>query len=353
MEYILVNRLLQKILFEKKWWLFRHLLFWVFIYLDEFLSLLGITEPLEDPALLISFLLDVAVVYVNIYLLFPKFLRKRRIVEYLCYTFLTVLLLVSAEYGILRIYFQEENISLSFFIGVFVATSVTMSAAIATKVLKEAYLENQLREAAEREKLQFELKNLKKQVNPHFLFNVLNGIYVQSLSNYKDVPQTIMRFSDLLRYQIYDAEKSDRILLIKEVEFIENYIALEEMRRDNTDVVFQHKIEDNNFKIEPLLFLPLVENAFKYSVPTSSEKSRIYFDLVQKGTLFCFKSENSMGQLVVNQSNDSHGLGLANLKKRLELIYPGKHQLDIIDASKLGTFKVRLEIQINELHNNR
>ena len=352
MEKMLVNTLIQNILFDKKWWLFRHLLFWMFIYLDEFLSLVGVTEAYDEPyIMLLSLSFDVVVVYINIYFLFARYLKKRKFVEYILLTFFTVALVVIAEYFIQRFYFVDENLPISFFISILVATSVTLSAAIAIKVLKEAFRENQLREEAEKERLNFELKNLKKQVNPHFLFNILNGIYIQSQTSTKDVPKTIMQFSDLLRYQIYDAEKKDKVLLTKEIEFIENYIALEQMRRENTKVEFKFVVSDPSFRIEPLLFLPLVENAFKYSVTSSSGKAYIDIKLTQKQGSTDFLIENSIGPIVTHENENSHGLGLSNLDKRLQLIYPGRYLLQI-DESKVGNFRVKLEISTHEMHHS-
>lgn len=353
MEFFLVNTLIQNILFGKKWWLFRHLIFWLFIYLDEFLAFLGVTEPYDEPYyVLLSFFFDLVVVYFNIYVLFPKLLKKRRLAEYIGFTFLTIAALIVGEYLIQIFQYDEKDIPLSFFISVLVATSVTLSAAVAIKVLKEAFRENQLREEAEKQRLSFELKNLKKQVNPHFLFNVLNGIYIQSQTASKEVPNTIMQFSDLLRYQIYDAEKSEKVLLTKEIEFIENYIALEQMRRENTQVQFEHLISDKSFRIEPLLFLPLVENAFKYSIVSSAETSNIDLNLAQQNGSVLFAIDNTIGSISGNGNGESGGLGLGNLRKRLGLLYPQGHTLKI-DDSKDGIFSVKLEISVNELHHSR
>lgn len=351
MDNLFVNTLIQNILFERKWWLLRHLLFWFFIYMDEFLSLLGITESFEDPMLYLSFTMDVLVVYFNIYILFPKYLKKRKIAEYLIWTLGTIALLIFGEYCIETFYYKEEALPLAFYISVLVATGVTLSAAVAIKVLKAAYTEGQLREQAENDRLKFELKNLRKQINPHFLFNVLNGMYIQSKIGDESVSDTIMQFSDLLRYQIYDAEKSERVLLSKEIEFIENYIALEQIRRENTDINFTYELEDRSFTIEPMLFLPLVENAFKYSVTSSDRKSFIDIRLAQKRKDLIFEISNSIGNIVNGNEVGQSGFGLTNLRKRLALLYPNCQKLEI-DRSKDDTFIVRLMISSDEMYNN-
>lgn len=345
MKDYIVNTLIQNILFGKQWWLFRHLFFWIFIYLDETLSLLGITEQYEEYyTIAISFALDVLVVYINIYILYPLFLKKRRFAEYIGLTLVSLVLLVLSEHFIEVLYFNEEDLSLSFYINVFVQTAVTLSTAVAIKVLKTVFEEKSLREQIEKEKLTFELQNLKKQINPHFLFNILNGMYIQSQVLPEEVPDMIMQFSDLLRYQIYDAEKNEQVLLTKEIEFIENYIALEQFRRDNTEIQFKHEVESKSFKIEPLIFLTLVENAFKYSIVGSNAKSVILLSMIQRGNELLFSISNTIGSISFNEDEEgAGGFGLDNLRKRLSLLYPNNHKLEI-EESKDGIFSVKLEI---------
>ena len=290
--------------------------------------------------------MDIAVIYINLYLLFPRFLKKRKLAEYLAFTAFSILCLILGEYLVELYYWKEDDIEFGFYVHVFVQTSVTLSAAVAVKILKEVLKENQLREEAEKQKLTFELKNLKKQINPHFLFNVLNGIYIQSKIDHKAVPETIMQFSDLLRYQIYDAEKNEKVLLTREIEFIKNYIALEQIRRDNTEVITNFNIEDQSFRIEPLIFLSLVENAFKYSIPTSTSKAVIELKLNQKGDKLKFQISNSIGTISHNGKEESSGFGLSNLRKRLALLYPDRHNMEV-DNSEDGRFNVRLEITQN------
>ena len=351
MNKFLVNSLIQNLLFLKKWWLLRHLVFWIFIYLDELLSFIGLIEPYEEYfSIVISLLFDIAVVYFNLYVLIPMFLKKDRLVEYFILTTLSVITLICGEYLMERFYWKSDGIPLDFVVHLFVQTTVTRAAAIAVKVLKEAISESRLRKEIEKEKLAFELQHLKKQVNPHFLFNVLNGIYIQSQTQHDAVPETIMQLSDLLRYQIYDADKNDKVLITKEIEFIKNYIALEEMRRDNTIISTEFNIEDFSIKIEPLLFISLIENAFKYSVPSSGQKSHIEILLKEEQNQLSIFISNSIGVKPLESEEDS-GFGLENLKKRLDLLYPDNHSL-VVDVTKDGIFSVKLQISTNEMHHN-
>tara|TARA_B100000497_G_C7696251_1_gene425553 strand:- start:2753 stop:3808 length:1056 start_codon:yes stop_codon:yes gene_type:complete len=351
MNKILVNSLIQNLLFLKKWWVIRHLLFWIFIYLDEFLSFIGVIEPYDEyVSIIISLVFDMIVVYINLYFLIPRFLKKDRLVEYLLLTTLTVVALFGGEYLMEIFYWKGEGVDAEYFVHIFVQTSVTMAAAIAVKVLKEAMSESRLRKEIEKEKLSFELQHLKKQVNPHFLFNVLNGIYIQSQTQQEEVPETIMQLSDLLRYQIYDAEKNDKVFISKEIEFIKNYIALEKIRRENTEIRTSFIVQNQSARIQPLLFISLVENAFKYSVPKSGDQSTIDILLKEKDNKIAVMISNSIG-VSPSENGDEGGFGLQNLKKRLELLYPDAHSL-IVDVTKDGIFSVKLEISTDEMHHN-
>ncbi|MEE9373021.1 MAG: histidine kinase [Saprospiraceae bacterium] len=346
-----MNSLIQNVLFLKKWWPLRHLLFWLFIYLDEVLSFIGIIAPYEEYfSVIVSFVFDAIVVYLNLYILIPRFFKNKNFPKYLVFTVLSVVILIGGEIIMEKNYWQEEQLSLSFYIHIFVQTTVTLAAAVAAKVLKRAISEGKLRRDIEKEKLSFELQHLKKQVNPHFLFNVLNGIYIQSQTNHKAVPNTIMQLSDLLRYQIYDAEKTDEVLISKEIEFVKNYIALELMRRENTVVNTQFLINNPSTSIEPLLFIVLIENAFKYSVSQNGKEATIDISIVENEGEIEVKIDNSLGVQPAENDNEG-GFGLHNLKKRLELLYPDAHTLEV-DVTKEGTFSVKLEIYTNELHHN-
>ena len=352
MKDILVNSLIKKLLFDRRWWVVRHLLFWIFIYLDEFLALIGITESYDEYLTIgISLIFDVIVVYVNIYVLYPLYLKKGRLAEYIIFTMLSLSLLVFGEFLMDRYYWGENETHLEFFIHVFTISAISLASGLSVKILKNSIRENELRKETEKEKLSIELQHLKKQVNPHFLFNVLNGIYIQSQTEHEKVPDTIMQLSDLLRYQIYDAEKSDRISLGKELEFIKNYIALEQMRREHTAVELKTDIENLSFPIEPLLFIVLIENAFKYSVPHSGENSKVLIHLKQLKEKLTIIVENSIG-IAPNSSEEESGLGLENLKRRLEFIYPDSHSFEI-DTTKDGIFSTKLEISSDGVYHRR
>lgn len=174
-----------------------------------------------------------------------------------------------------------------------------------------------------------EMEQLKSQLNPHFLFNTLNNVNVLTQTDPVKASQVLLGLSDLLRYQLYESAK-ENILLSKDIEFIRNLLALEKIRKN--DFTFEVKTEGNtdNIKLPPFLFMPFVENAVKHG---ASSVGHCYISVLFqiKGSQLHFSCENSKP---VVKSNFPGGLGLKNIVRRLELLYPGKHQLNISDTKE-------------------
>lgn len=208
------------------------------------------------------------------------------------------------------------------------------------------------RESDEKEKLQkeMELTYLKEQVNPHFLFNSLNSIYALSRQQSPETPEVVMQLSELMRYQL-ESSRKDRVLLKNELEFIENYLLLEEKRLSQRCTV-EFLIEGNviDFKIAPMLLIPFVENAVKHGAQSTNKQSSIDIKAsIDNGTLqFCV--ENSKPATVV--ASERKGMGLANVKRRLELLYPNAHQLEIDDKEKTYRVQVTIDLTSSLLKNN-
>ncbi len=343
-----LERVIQNFVFEKKWQWARHSLFWLFLYLDEVLSFFGITPPLEVPWLLaVEFGLDVIIVYLNIYWLIPRFLLKKRYSGYIILTVLS-LLLSTAINGWTESFYFEYEYPLSANYGGILFTLSVLGTAVAVKLGKQSILQQQKQESSEKERIKAELNYLKDQINPHFLFNMLNTLYVESKTNSKIVPDMVMKLSDLLRYQIYDASNRETIPLKQELNFLKNYIELEQMRRDQLDLDWNVEGDPTGIEIAPLIFLPLVENAVKHSRSTEEgpDMIRISFTIIDH-KVSCL-IENSIGMA---DSDEPGGFGLENLRRRLELTYPGKHQLLL--ESKDGTFMAELTAIVNEVPDRR
>ncbi len=191
---------------------------------------------------------------------------------------------------------------------------------------------------ATQKRTEMELKLLQMQLQPHFLFNCLNNLYAFNLFNHTKANEMILQLADLLRYQL-EIGKREKISLIEEISFAENYIALEKIRLYNCDIEIKKEGNFKGFQITPLLLLPLIENAFKHS--QDIKKQFVSFSFQIQNNIFLFRCENSIGQ--ENTKKNSNKIGLENVKKRLEILYKNQHTFEI--SQKENTFLVVLAVE--------
>jgi two-component system, LytTR family, sensor kinase len=202
-----------------------------------------------------------------------------------------------------------------------------------------------LTEVLLKEKVAAELQLLKSQVQPHFIFNTLNNIYMLSLKGSAQTSDMIYRLSALLSYMIYDS-KQDTIEFNKELEYIKNYIDLEKIRYgERLDIQLNVFNNTKNIRVPPLLILPLVENAFKHGVSQEVDNSWIHIDITLKKNKLTFKIENSYNEGQIRHSQFGSGLGLVNLRKRLDIFYSNGYELKTMqdESSYLVTLKLDLD----------
>ncbi len=329
--------------YNNKFWLFRHALFWSFIYIDELLSFIGIVEPVPLDQFMVGFFLDAVMVYFNLYYLIPKFFNEKKISSYILFTGLSLIINIILVVGIFYHVDEYEELELVYdLIFALAFTSGLLGLAIAAKISKINFTKQKELRELEYVKHEAEVNNLKKQINPHFLFNVLNNMYVQSKESPTEVPETILKLSDLMRYQTYDASKNE-VALSKEIEFINQYIDFEKMRREHLQVSIDSHGSMNNISIPPLLFLSFIENACKHSSGTTSNKDWIHIKWSKENDKLIFDCSNSIGSRSGFINDDEYsGFGLDNVKKRLELLFPNKHTLNIKEEN--DTFSVHLEL---------
>ena len=187
-----------------------------------------------------------------------------------------------------------------------------------------------------------EVDTLKTQINPHFFFNTLNNLYSLTITKSKKAPEMVLKLSDIMRYTIYEGAK-DRVTLREEITYLENFIDLQKIRfQRELDIKFDQIIEDLNIEVPPLLFIILLENAFKHGAELLTENAFIHMKLYSNNEKIQLEIQNNCDIIKVPSNG---GIGLKNLKRRLELIYPKKHTLDL-DETIHGLFNVKLEINI-------
>jgi two-component system LytT family sensor kinase len=237
--------------------------------------------------------------------------------------------------------FAEDGFSNTVFL-IFV---IVFGLSIAWFFLKEWARTEKFRSQLEAVQLDTEVKFLKSQINPHFLFNTLNNLFSMAQGKGNDeLADGISKLSGMMRYMIYESNE-DFVPLKKEVEYLQNCIVLNELRYadDEVKVVFDYPDKTEGIFIAPMLFIPFVENAFKHGVSIGAS-SQIDISILLSGKQLHFSCENTNYSFVKKMEGDKSGIGLENIKRRLDLVYPGKHRLMIDD--KDGKFNVKLEIEL-------
>jgi two-component system, LytTR family, sensor kinase len=289
-------------------------------------------------------------IYITNYVLLPKLFYKRHYVWFVV-VFVTMIIASSfIKMQLLGWYLDEprlsdfmanwqkrtyDNIVPHFFL-------VTAGAAV--KLLFDyTSMQQRLAEVA-KEKAETELNFLKSQINPHFLFNSLNSVYFLISKDNAEARQALHKFSEMLRYQLYEMN-GDKIPIEKEIHYLRDYVDLQQLRRDERySVEFNCSPEVKGFSIEPLLLIPFVENAFKHVSHHNDVTNYIKVDLSRENGRFTFQVQNSKEGVAV--SREGHGgIGLPNVKRRLELLYPNKHELAI--SSNNTTFAVTLNLELS------
>lgn len=196
----------------------------------------------------------------------------------------------------------------------------------------------------EKEKLETELKFLKSQINPHFLFNTLNNVYSLTLMQDPKTPESIMQLSEILRYMVYDSNEAE-VPLKSEINYIESYVQLKLLKDSRgMDVRLNLDRSAPDLKVAPLLFITFIENAFKHSHIENLKGGYIAIDLQIAGREVIFKVDNSVPQRTFTKDKVG-GVGLENIRKRLNLLYPeGKHILEI--KKEDDSFSVYLKLNL-------
>lgn len=190
------------------------------------------------------------------------------------------------------------------------------------------------------EKAQAELAMLQAQMDPHFFFNTLNNLYALTIKKSEMAPEVILKLSDMMRYTIYEGKK-ESVLVKDEIEYLSNYIELHKIRyKKNVDIRFKHDVEGQT-KVAPLLFIILLENAFKHGVETLSENAYIHIDLSQKENYIYFQIENNYDE---NEVGTPPGIGLENLTRRLSLLFNKDAEIQI--QKKSGRYNSTLKVPV-------
>ena len=294
-------------------------------------------------------------VYITNYLLIPKLLYRK---EYFWFAFFFILMIVlssALKMNILGRLLNNPtllnlagNLKARIYDNVIPHFFLVLAGAAIKLMVDYTKMQQRMVEMA-KEKAEAELNFLKSQINPHFLFNSINSVYFLIDKANADARGALHKFSDMLRYQLYEMN-GDRIAIEKEIQYLQDYIDLQKLRKDDQYVIaFNCLPEVKGFCIEPLLLIPFVENAFKHISHYKNQPNFIKIELTMGKGQFIFSTENSkepghvpLGAGLITEQHS--GIGLANVKRRLALLYPQKHSLKITDG--IDIFHVALSIKI-------
>lgn len=281
------------------------------------------------------------------YGLFPfLYYKGKKVLFFISLIALVTIVILVDEFVLEKIYFPETRGK--YFPGVFFTLMETLPVIIIFSAFKFAWDHNIKQKKIDELKVlvrDSELNFLKSQINPHFLFNNLNNLYSYAIANSEKTPRIVLELSSVLRYMIYDC-RENYVDINKEIEHLKNYTALNELQiEDRGDIIFNANIQSSKFLIAPLILNVFIENAFKHSMAnqTNNIKIEIIINLDGKGvlTFFC---KNNFSSVSKNEKS-TYGVGLVNVKKRLDLIYPNVYKLKITEEK--NEYSVMLKLQLN------
>ncbi len=357
---------------DTRHWLIRyklyHLPFWfVYNYLTWVITVGNPVKAAHDllyfpftVKYLVYVLFQALAVYFNLYVLIPRYLEQRKYFLYTLFVLLTVgtaaLLIVPVYYfaaflahsTTAELFGKDASCWFSFFSNAFLTTLASTTLAMSIKLTKSWLQSKRRHQLLEKEKLETELNFLRYQFNPHFLFNTINSIFFLIHKNPDMASASLAKFSELLRYQLYECN-DERIALTSEIAYLENFIGLEKLRQNSDlQLTLEFDRRDNaRLAIAPFMLMTFVENAFKHVSRYADKQNWIIIRLQGTGHRLDFFIANSVSPLGTGELIRYGGIGLKNVRRRLDLLYSGQYQLDILDND--DSFQVHLQLQLSAI----
>ncbi|WP_167516767.1 sensor histidine kinase [Hydrotalea flava] len=228
-----------------------------------------------------------------------------------------------------------------YFPGSYAVFLLVFAVGTSISVLQQWLKVERTKEKIEKEMLQTELSFLKSQINPHFFFNTLNNIYSLSITGSDQTPSAILKLSAIMRYILAET-KNDWVPLQNEIDFLNDYIDLQKVRlTQSVALTFTVNGNISNQRVAPLIFIPFVENAFKYGVSTI-EPSFIHINIAIQNNTIIFSVKNSIVSNAGNSLTETTGIGIKNVERRLTLLYPAKHELKIKNEKNIFSVELTL-----------
>lgn len=331
-----------------------HILFWLVLF-----SLPSLFKPRQESNMphhappeadrffyqyLINCFFWISLFYINSYLLMPLFVNKKKYVKYVLYLLPVVAVLSLLNLLSFSLLLPAKVLSPGLFVFFFMAPCVfILACSIAFTMFRDKLTADRLAIQKETENLKTELAFLRSQVSPHFMFNVLNNMVSLARKKSDQLEPSLFKLSSLLRYMLYETDE-DKVLLEREVEYLQSYIDLQ-LQRFGSKVKVNLMMEDydRNSFIEPMLLIPFVENAFKHGTGFR-QNSEINIELKSCDKVLLFRVSNYYDNSVLQVKDKTSGIGLQNVKRRLNLLYKNQHNLSINKSGNFFTVTLQLTL---------
>ncbi|MES2618005.1 MAG: histidine kinase [Bacteroidota bacterium] len=350
----MINRFFSELLSIITRYKIYHLIFWIlYISFWSFLLGSGISWKQDYLNATIFIFFHIVVSYFNNYFLIEWFLFKRKYISYFSSLTLSILLmcfpLAVAFYRYIPL--PDESVrsiwTFNFFVINFFYILFTVMLSASIKIFRNWYLKEQTNKELQTLNIENELRFLKSQINPHFLFNNLNNLYALTLKQSDLAPEAVLKLSNILRFGLYDSQKQ-KVPMEDDIQFIRDYIELERYRLGSrTTITLNVNGSTFGLLIEPFLFINFIENAFKHGANPTLGQSFITIDynINQEQKTIEFSITNNKPKVLNNLEKDkAGGIGLKNVQTRLNILYPNKHQLKIADELEIYTVTLTLQI---------
>jgi two-component system, LytTR family, sensor kinase len=302
------------------------------------INIIFIVSRISDSLLIIFF-------YFNAVILIPRLLYKKKYPVYTLSVLFSFALYVLLMW-VLWVKFTHPGDSFSFDKHLFFSTFIflfILACSTAYKTIRDKIISDQLVKEKETENLKTELSLLRSQVSPHFMFNVLNNMVALVRKQSDQLEPSLIKLSSLMRYMLYETDE-EKVSLEKETDYLQSYIDLQQQRFGKKVIINVTMCQaDKMYDIEPMLLIPFVENAFKHGTGLI-ENAHIDIELKAEKNILYFSVSNRFNPASREEKDKASGIGLANVKRRLELLHPGKHKLNITKDNGLFTVSLRINL---------
>ncbi|MDQ0108888.1 sensor histidine kinase YesM [Chitinophaga terrae (ex Kim and Jung 2007)] len=341
--------------YQQKWVIFaRHALAWLILFSLPYLLKPSIDHEehnrvdekhLWEIYVYCAFIFLIIFFYFNAWVLVPRYVYKKKIAKFLAFVLGILAFMCLSRYGFEKLALKPHEIDIKPIIlfEFFIFISI-LSASTAYKMIDDKVVQERQNSARENENLKTELSLLRSQVSPHFMFNVLNNMVSLARKRSDLLEPSLIKLSSLMRYMLYEADE-EKVPLHREIEYLQSYIDLQQQRfGKNVQINVSLNAGNDNFEIEPMLLIPFVENAFKHGTGMIMNAA-IDIELKTRDKMLFFSVRNKYDETSGEIKDKTSGIGLNNVKRRLNLLYGNEHLLQINRQD--GCFIVSLQLNLH------